>query len=141
MRLANSWEYRGATITLWYRPEGGQGEKWDDITQLASAVGGNDWARYFKSVGYSVRGADSFTKNNRLGNVLCSSVALSRGSQSWHFAGAAQKVAFKTQDGAGLAIVDTTFFGPEQVWAQGGQDAWLQTIASVQLSNQVQPIK
>lgn len=140
MKIAGNWDYKGASITLWYRPEGGQGQKWEDVTRLAPAMELSEWAKLFKPLGYGVKNPSSWTARNSLGNALGTDLTLLKGVSALHFAGAAQMVAFKTAGGNGMAVVDTTFLGPESVWQAGGKEAWSQVMQSIQMSSNVQPL-
>jgi hypothetical protein len=125
MRLGATWDYKGAAISLWYRPEGGKGRMYYDLSTLQGIMG--DWAGGFKQAGFTMTSLNLLsTIKNSLGNAVGEEFTLVNAQgQQLHGAGTVQQVAFKTADGKqGYATVDFSFLGPESAWQSGGKEAW-----------------
>jgi hypothetical protein len=125
MKLGATWDYNGAAISLWYRPEGGKGRMYFDLSTLQGIMG--DWASGFKQAGFTMTSLTNLgTVKNNLGNGVGEEFQLINAQgQKLHGAGTVQQVAFKTADGKqGYATVDFSFLGPESVWQSGGKEAW-----------------
>jgi hypothetical protein len=136
MKMGATWDFKGAAITIWYRPEGGKGRMSFDISTLPQIMG--DWAGSFKNMGYNMTNLnDNGRVSNRLGNGLGEEFSLlnSQG-QPIHGGGTAQQVAFQTADGTkSYATVDVSFLGPEAVWKSGGKEAWQKTYDGLRMAS------
>jgi hypothetical protein len=125
MKLGATWDYKGAAVSIWYRPEGGKDRMFFDISTLAQIMG--DWAGAFKSVGYNMTEMKDLGKiTNSLGNGLGEVFSLvnSQG-QKVRGAGSVQQIAFTTAEGVkSYATVDVSFLGPEAAWLNGGEAVW-----------------
>ena len=125
MKLGATWDYKGAAISLWYRPEGGKGRMYFDLSTLQGIMG--DWEGGFKQAGFTMTSLNLLsTVKNSLGNAVGEEFTLVNAQgQQIHGAGTVQQVAFKTADGKqGYATVDFSFLGPESAWQSGGKEAW-----------------
>jgi hypothetical protein len=135
MKLGATWDYNGAAISLWYRPEGGKGRMYFDLSTLQGIMG--DWASGFKQAGFTMTSLTNLgTVKNNLGNAVGEEFTLVNAQgQKLHGAGTVQQVAFKTPDGKkGYATVDFSFLGPEQVWQSGGKEAWQNAFMTASLA-------
>jgi len=135
MKLGGSWDYKGAAISIWYRPEGGKGRRYFDISGLAQIMG--DWAGGFKNMGYNMielkdLGRISNSLGNGLGEVF--TVVNSQG-QRIRGAGSCQQIAFTTAEGVkSYATVDVSFLGPEAAWLNGGEEAFNNTFKGLKMA-------
>jgi hypothetical protein len=135
MKLGGSWDYKGAAISIWYRPEGGRGRRYYDISGLAQIMG--DWAGGFKNMGYNMTELKDLGRiTNSLGNGLGEVFTLvnSQG-QKIRGAGSVQQVAFTTAEGVkSYATVDVSFLGPEAAWLNGGEEAFNNTFKGLKMA-------
>jgi hypothetical protein len=135
MKLGGSWDYKGAAISIWYRPEGGKGRRYYDISGLAQIMG--DWSGGFKNMGYNMTELKDLGRiTNSLGNGLGEVFSLvnSQG-QKIRGAGSAQQVAFTTAEGVkSYATVDVSFLGPEAAWLNGGEQAFNNTFKGLKMA-------
>lgn len=141
-KLGSSWDFKGAAISIWYRPEGGQGRMYHDFSKLEAVMG--DWEGAFKQIGYKLIKMNDLGKiSNSLGNAVAEEFSLvnSQGQQL-HGAGTAQQVAFTTADGTkGYSTIDVSFLGSEQSWRSGGEEAWKNTYQSLTLAPGLQGLQ
>ena len=125
MKLGATWDYKGAAVSIWYRPEGGKDRMFFDVSALAQIMG--DWASAFKGVGYNMTEMKDLGRiTNSLGNGLGEVFSLvnSQG-QKISGAGSVQQIAFTTAEGVrSYATVDVSFLGPEAAWLNGGEAVW-----------------